>query len=498
MKKYLQHVFSLWNVALIALTIGCTADMFAQVIRIERFDAPPGSRRDHFITATQSFSLLILTDSVPDCFGVTFDLRYNNAGAIVLSGYDLPNRQDAFTNKNGLLVNDLSNQTSGLGTIRITLLSGQAVIPGTGFRSPSIVRLDFNVRPEAVHGSNVVFSFINPTATTGGNGNLRLAGVSSTFAVRGFVDVWPGDADNNGIVDSQDGSLIALFYLDGGNGTGGRTRGFARNPASTVWQAQRALAWDSVRVTYVDADGSGRVDLNDALVTFVNANKVHARMNVVHPEPTPFGAKPQYPAASVLIPITVNYAQNVLGMTIKASWKHVAKDFEILGVERGELFSKFDGFLTSPINTTESWVEIAAGNYYPAQEVRAQGVVAYLVAKPLGTNTTFAPQIIESRGIARSGAVVNLSAPVSVEENASEAISSGVFPNPVSGSMLSAEFSGVASSISIIDALGQTLSHEEGMFVGKYSTDVTHLARGMYSILVKTHDRSYVFSFIRD
>jgi uncharacterized repeat protein (TIGR01451 family) len=79
------------------------------------------------------------------------------------------------------------------------------------------------------------------------------------------VYVWPGDTDNNGVVNEQDIFPIAKYW---------GSAGVARK-ASMEWRAQVAVAWEDVKATYADADGNGRVDVSDVLPIGMNWGLEH-------------------------------------------------------------------------------------------------------------------------------------------------------------------------------------------------------------------------------
>ncbi len=86
--------------------------------------------------------------------------------------------------------------------------------------------------------------------------------------------IWPGDVNNNGIVNGVDVLQWGIAY--------GKT-GPSRNPSSTVWQAQSMpgnWAWSfpgGVNYAYADANGNGKVDNADAsLAIDGNFGKIHS------------------------------------------------------------------------------------------------------------------------------------------------------------------------------------------------------------------------------
>ena len=97
-------------------------------------------------------------------------------------------------------------------------------------------------------------------------GSFELAGgsVSFNFAVRSGplpLHVWPGDCNNDGVVDGFDVLALGRQWERSGPG---------RQSVGTSWAPAPAEDWDPVAATYADADGSGTVDLEDLLAILGN------------------------------------------------------------------------------------------------------------------------------------------------------------------------------------------------------------------------------------
>lgn len=102
---------------------------------------------------------------------------------------------------------------------------------------------------------------------------LLLACLAPSVSNAQTADVWPGDMDNNGIVNNID-----VLYLGKAFGT----QGPARNDTSLVWAANTATVWqdsipDSVRTSIVfsDANGDGVVNDYDTNAIVLNYGLTH-------------------------------------------------------------------------------------------------------------------------------------------------------------------------------------------------------------------------------
>ncbi|CAN5244925.1 hypothetical protein BH23BAC3_BH23BAC3_01030 [soil metagenome] len=80
------------------------------------------------------------------------------------------------------------------------------------------------------------------------------------------VNVWPGDTNNDGVVDELDVIPLGQYWLAGGP-----------QPVynSFEWEAREVEAWIPEMATYADAAGSGRVDQNDLQLIGLNFGKSH-------------------------------------------------------------------------------------------------------------------------------------------------------------------------------------------------------------------------------
>jgi len=75
------------------------------------------------------------------------------------------------------------------------------------------------------------------------------------------VDVWPGDTNNDGVVDELDVIPLGQYWLASGP-----------QPVyqSIEWEARQVEAWVPETATYADAAGTGRVDQNDLQIVGLN------------------------------------------------------------------------------------------------------------------------------------------------------------------------------------------------------------------------------------
>ena len=79
-------------------------------------------------------------------------------------------------------------------------------------------------------------------------------------------EVYPGDTDNNGVVNANDILPIGSYFLNEGS---------ERDSTSFFWRPQQSLFWDIPAETYADANGDGIIDENDVIGIGVNWGNTH-------------------------------------------------------------------------------------------------------------------------------------------------------------------------------------------------------------------------------
>ncbi|MCX7936080.1 MAG: dockerin type I domain-containing protein [Chlorobi bacterium] len=239
----------------------------SQVLRLVRTDPVTYPT---IVTATRLFGFDILADSITGLTTVSFELRYTGAQYVRLAAW-----KPRQLSRNNVYVLDRSDTATGVGSIHIAVFADDPSAQ-QNVANRTVVHLDFVVLPHTPHKTALQFDAINPEAVIAGPPPrlVPLRAQSVGIVVHSFVTVFPGDANNDGRVTQRDFSTVAL-YLGQGT-TSGQVRGFRRDIPSTLWQPQRALAWEDEAATYADCDGSGDITLADALVVKINFDSTHA------------------------------------------------------------------------------------------------------------------------------------------------------------------------------------------------------------------------------
>lgn len=238
----------------------------AQRLEIKRTDVD-ASRKD-MVTATYLFGFDIYTEDVQDCNGVAFELQFDQTEYIKFSGW-----QKGDFGKYGKPEVVRGKTQEGKGRLIVVHGSGLSA-DSSGIDNPKVITLEFAVLQSAPHFETVTMEFIQPKATVfqeSAAASIDLEAEPVNFTIHSFIDVYPGDANNDGTVNHLDYNKINLFM---GKGSSTKNlRSFKRPEASTIWNPQRVLAWDSAAMTYADCDGNAEITETDHLIVTYNMDR---------------------------------------------------------------------------------------------------------------------------------------------------------------------------------------------------------------------------------
>jgi hypothetical protein len=113
----------------------------------------------------------------------------------------------------------------------------------------------------------------------------------SSLYGQNIVYVWPGDLDNNGIVNAEDILPLAINWYEVGN---------ARDRVAIDWSPMANELWITPGGTFADADGSGQVDIRDFLPICLNWNLTHNGTFVIGAQPNDFDMESHRPVLDII------------------------------------------------------------------------------------------------------------------------------------------------------------------------------------------------------
>ena len=330
--------------------------------------------------------------------------------------------------------------------------------------------------------------------------------------------VWPGDANDNGVVSGRDVLNIGLAY--------GST-GASRANIGTDWNAQHAGNWsksfkNGVNYKYADCNGDGKVDSNDLATVHANWSETHSK---TEGDTTTVPGNLQlylvtnsdtfYPNENVNFKIylgtATNEAMNVYGINFSYQFTpgSVQAGSMSLNVTPSNCWLYgMDGpnavmsFLQADYNNDIANVAISR-TMQPGQNGYGQiGVLGIVTTDNVGSKRNGATPItygfVEEEAVNGDESDIPLSTKnktiymVSKTLGIKAAIQVGdaidIYPNPVEGNSLNIDLKHInADRISISDLLGNMVYNETGSLSGLNQLHLPDLNTGIYIVQIATH-----------
>lgn len=443
------------KILIILIILVANLDIYSQSIKLVRTDVD--STRKNFVTATYMFGFDVQIDGLQNCNNASFQLKFDNAQYIKYSGAMLNDFKDSGT----VFIYEYKEPGTNEIYLNIGVFSGQP-LGENDFDNPNLLRLEFVVTPTAPNDERVTFTFINAFGSTYQDGtgqSVQLASTPTILEVHGYVDVWPGDTDNNQVVDNVDWTTVSenLKFKERFPGY----RSFKRENATTNWFPQRSLVWDVEDATYADCDGDGEISVTDGLVVLLNLST--AQNSII-----------KEPKAQILqnndnlIPVYIEHHRNYRGIFGQIEFDNI----EIEDVVIGDLFSMGNSMFHVEQNT----MNFTLGNMVNSQFVDKSGIAFYIKTKEPVENLDL--NFIQLRGISETNTLFNLhQSALSVEKD-------NKYNVIYTGDELRIESNERVNSFKIIDIRGNLLSEN-------FNTNQTKidLISGYYMVIIESNER---------
>lgn len=221
------------------------------------------------VTPTQAigaeFVVDIVVTAVTNLFGVSFELFYTNTNFI-----DYVSAESGSFLGTDVVFLPTPNDAAGKVGIGVSRKFGQGGVSGSG----TVVRVRFKSLVSTLPGTVVNFEVRNVAAIDPAGAAINLTPLSASTTITGLI-VWPGDTNNDKIVNQADVLPLGLHWS--------RT-GPARANASSAWSGQVATPWSPEAATYADANGDGMVNQADVLPIGLNWGRTHTTAPLINAE----------------------------------------------------------------------------------------------------------------------------------------------------------------------------------------------------------------------
>ena len=307
-----------------ALSSRGSADIFIAKFREPRLAGMIAPVVDESALITHEFEVSIVLDSVANLYEARFELLFSQQDQIELAG-DVQNSlvPGSFLGENPYLAAELLKNNKGINVVihaesPAIGASGRGEILRVKCRSLSTVPFDTDVQ--------YVLRNLYARDTAGNPIFLRSECDSIKFV---GLPVWPGDTNNDRLVDEADLLRLGQFW--------GKS-GYPRADQNIDWASKEAIPWSKLKVTFADADGDGRVNMGD-----LNAIGLNWHMRVDTTLPTYSGKRIPGLAQvnpAFLQPRLVYSADKPNDVTIEI---HAEQANDLFGLSFGVDYSSADG-----------------------------------------------------------------------------------------------------------------------------------------------------------
>ncbi|MFA7327637.1 MAG: T9SS type A sorting domain-containing protein [Candidatus Kapaibacterium sp.] len=363
MKKLILYI-----IALAVITISATS----QTLRIERTDVDT-ARYGH-VTANFKFGIDIYIDEIENVNSASFQLQWNFGDYVHFSGYKIGDFGD---NGTVYITNPKLIPGTGDKFMNVGIFSGTTV-GENDFDNPKILHLEFAVSNDIPNREALIFTFVNFYATAfieSSQTNVEISSEPLELNIHSFINVWPGDSNNDGLVDTRDYNQIGLYFEGNSIQNDGRT--FKRKNSTIMWTGQKVLVWDNADATFADCDGDGVITVADGMVVFHNDSKTHNEGTGLSGENTESGLTEFIDESKYRkIPIFSSVNNGYRAMTAKAI---LPSGLSIKSVIAGDLFEGTDAHIIKTINDDK--LEFTIGSFERNFQINKSGIIAYLLVE---------------------------------------------------------------------------------------------------------------------
>ena len=200
---------------------------------------------------------------VQDLFGVSYNLTYGPTQYVSVVQPTSENiKIGDFLGTD--VVHFEQDDGAGIVSAGITRKSGAGGVSGAG----ELLLVQFHVDENTPEDIELSFSLSDVSANTETGSTVELQPRTLVLTINNGVPVWPGDTNNDGIVDEKDILPIGQYW---------NAAGEPRAEISMLWQEYMCPEeWTPKAATYVDCNGSGVVEAADVLAIGLNWHKTHS------------------------------------------------------------------------------------------------------------------------------------------------------------------------------------------------------------------------------
>ncbi|MBD3341720.1 MAG: VWA domain-containing protein [Candidatus Lokiarchaeota archaeon] len=264
---------------------------------------------------------------VTDLFGIAFKLKYDEN---LLIFHNFAEGDFVGDNPVSHFEND---QTTGISSIGISRKAGTSGVTGFG----TVAKTEFEIRSDATDGTATWFELLDVYAINSQGTIIQLDTLRYKITVSSCLSCYPGDTNNDGIVDEKDVLPIGFYWHKTG------PECLCRKAAPFEWKPCCCLPWEPVEATYVDSNGDGIIDEKDVLQLGFNWHKTHTSLKSVAESISFYNSDSMIIEApddvregqEYLIKVNVPQSTDLFGISFKVNFDDCGL-LDILKIEPGE------------------------------------------------------------------------------------------------------------------------------------------------------------------
>jgi len=448
---------------IIITIIGLLSSNFlqSQTLVIKRTDVDDADA--NFVTATYMFGIDIVIEDIENTHLAAFFLTFDHADYVKFSGYTIGD----FGEKGEVLQGQIDDLATNTSTLSLAIYSGENSSINV---NPVLVHLDFVVLQTAPNEDEIKFEFSGAIAETADSGKeFQVKSEDKTFIVHGFDDIWPGDSNRDGIVDTRDHANVGIYLGLGAEPNGKRT--FKRKNASTNFYPQRVLVWDQADATFADGDGDGDISLTDGLVVFMNMGNLGQPKGKIKQIITQ--REDEFDSDIVSVPVSINAEEEY---TAIIGYLDIDSDnYEYMGIKKGELFDNRDYSIISDKKNNGFLIGINSKEDFISKEG-----IAFEVLLKLRNNIPVPKTIklLKTTGLSPNNYTFPINNYTSVDEDKNFAI------NLINNTLELKSISYFKGLIIITNINGNIIYNQNINFIDNYSLNIENYLNGTYFVSI--------------
>ncbi|CAN5443510.1 hypothetical protein BH09BAC1_BH09BAC1_05900 [soil metagenome] len=433
---------------------------------------------------------------------------------------------------NGAVTEDLSNLTASAYTLTVTDATGCQKVEWLWVRNTCSMQGSLEdsvdcsasviIRPN-VAGGTWPFTYLWSTGantssisvTSLGTYHLTITDANSCAWVDSFqvtsltyTDcVWPGDADNSGLVDNDDVLAIGIGYGDTGP---------VRSNASLGWTGQAGIDWTSSlaggsNYKHIDTNGDGDIDSDDTLAITINYGLTHLKADedretnmpsiyIVLPDSVSAGQTVQgqiylgsdsFPLSNIYgIKFSMTYnsdfvEEGTVGFNFAPSWMGTPGT-DVLTFQKDLYTSnRIDGALTGINHVNRNgFGAIGAANFTMKDDISGKDL--YATPMIISFSNVRAISATESEVDVAGSETTTIATQLVGIGTLNNTLAVSIYPNPAAGILYINTFNQPVQNIAIHNTLGMGLDVPITKQGNIYQLETSHLPSGVYMVTIQS------------